>query len=94
MVPLSVISDWMLGADITFSVRTVHLQLTAQKPAAERNVWQVAVERTSFQGDFTQTNVLWGAQRLVVRAAGTEPLAEGSTAWLSVEPRRVVLLEE
>ena len=72
----------------------MHLQVTAAKPTAARNVWQVTVERTSFQGDFTQTNVKWGDQRLVVRAAGSEPLAEGSTAWLSVEPRRVVLLEE
>jgi iron(III) transport system ATP-binding protein len=82
------------GADMTFSVRTVHLHVSAQKPGDARNVWQVAVERTSFQGDFTQTNVMWGEQRLVVRTAGTEPLAEGSAAWLTVEPRRVVLLEE
>jgi iron(III) transport system ATP-binding protein len=81
------------GAELTFSVRTVHLQLSTQKPAAARNVWQVAVERTVFQGDFTQTHVMWGDQRLVVRAAGTEPLAEGQ-AYLTVEPRRVVLLEE
>jgi iron(III) transport system ATP-binding protein len=82
------------GADMTFSVRTVHLQVSAQKPIGARNVWPVRIERTSFQGDFTQTNVMWGEQRLVVRAAGTEPLAEGSEAYLSVEPRRVVLLEE
>ena len=75
-------------------MRTVHLQVSAQKPAAARNVWPARIERTSFQGDFTQTNVMWGGQRLVVRAAGMEPLAEGSEAWLSVEPRRVVLLEE
>jgi hypothetical protein len=54
----------------------------------------VRVERTVFQGDFTQTHVAWGDRRLVVRAAGTEPLAEGSEAYLTVEPRRVVLLEE
>jgi ABC-type Fe3+/spermidine/putrescine transport system ATPase subunit len=81
------------GADLTFSVRTVHLQLSTRKPAAARNVWPVRIERTSFQGDFTQTHVMWGNQRLVVRAAGTEPLAEGE-AYLAVEPRRVVLLEE
>ena len=83
------------GADMTFSVRTVHLQVTAQRPAATRNVWQVAVERTSFQGDFTQTNVMWGdaaARRARRRRSSRSP--EGSSAWLSVEPRRVVLLEE
>jgi ABC-type Fe3+/spermidine/putrescine transport system ATPase subunit len=82
-----------VGDALTFSVRTVHLQLSSQKPAAAQNVWPVRIERTSFQGDFTQTNVMWGDQRLVVRAAGSEPLAEGTDAWLAVEPRRVVLLE-
>ena len=61
---------------------------------AARNVWPVRVERTVFQGDFTQTHVAWGDQRLVVRAAGMEPLPEGSEAFMTVEPRRVVLLEE
>jgi ABC-type Fe3+/spermidine/putrescine transport system ATPase subunit len=82
------------GAELTFSVRTVHLQLATQRPPGARNVWQVAVERTVFQGDFTQTHVAWGDRRLVVRAAGMEPLAEGSEAFMTVEPRRVVLLEE
>jgi ABC-type Fe3+/spermidine/putrescine transport system ATPase subunit len=82
------------GAELTFSVRTVHLQLSVQKPTAERNVWPVRVERTVFQGDFTQTHVAWGDRRHVVRAAGTDPLAEGSEAYLTVGPRRVVLLEE
>jgi ABC-type Fe3+/spermidine/putrescine transport system ATPase subunit len=83
-----------VGAELTLSVRTVHLQLSARKPDAARNVWPVRIERTVFQGDFTQTHVMWGDQRLVVRSAGTEPLAEGSEAYLAVEPRRVVLLEE
>jgi ABC-type Fe3+/spermidine/putrescine transport system ATPase subunit len=82
-----------VGSDLTFSVRTVHLALTAQKPAGERNVWKVAVERSVFQGDFTQTIVLWGDQRLTIRGI-MEPLAEGSDAFMTVEPRRVVLLEE
>jgi iron(III) transport system ATP-binding protein len=81
------------GAELTFSVRTVHLQLSTQKPAAARNVWPVRVERTVFQGDFTQTHAAWGDQRLVVRAAGMEPFPEGE-AFMTVEPRRVVLLEE
>jgi ABC-type Fe3+/spermidine/putrescine transport system ATPase subunit len=77
----------------TFSVRTVHLSLSAQKPSAERNVWPVRVERSVFQGDFTQMNVAWGDQRMTIRGT-MEPLPEGSEAWLSVEPKRVVLLEE
>jgi len=81
------------GAELTMSVRTVHLQLSMQKPGGPRNVWPVRIERTVFQGDFTQTHVAWGDQRLVVRAAGIEPLAEGQEAYMTVEPARVVLLE-
>jgi len=81
------------GAELTFSIRTVHLNLSTQKSTNERNVWPVRVERSVFQGDFTQMNVAWGAQRLVIRGT-MEPLAEGSDAWLGVEPKRVVLLEE
>jgi ABC-type Fe3+/spermidine/putrescine transport system ATPase subunit len=82
------------GADLTFSIRTVHLGLSAAKPAAAQNVWPVRVERSVFQGDFTQTHVAWGDQRVVIRGAAMEPLPEGSEAFLSVEPKRVVLLEE
>src|SRR6266568_307873 len=31
------------GAELTFSIRTVHLHLSAQEPQAARNVWKVAV---------------------------------------------------
>src|SRR6476659_6285363 len=82
-----------VGDALTFSVRTVHLSLSAQKAAAERNVWRVLVERSVVQGDFTQMNVAWGDQRVTIRGT-MEPLPEGSEAWLSVEPKRVVLLEE
>jgi len=81
------------GTELTFSIRTVHLALSAQKPANERNVWPVRVERSVFQGDFTQTIVKWGEQRLTIRGT-MEPLAEGSDAFMSVDPKRVVLLEE
>src|SRR5262245_22549331 len=82
------------SAKLTFSIRTVHLTLSAQKPASERNVWPVRVERSVFQGDFTQTIVKWGEQRVTIRAAAMAPLAEGSEAYLSVDPKRVVLLED
>ena len=81
------------GAELTFSIRTVHLQLSARKPEATQNVWPVRIERSVFQGDFSQTIVDWGGQRLVIRGT-MEPLAEGSEAFMAVEPRRVVLLEE
>jgi ABC-type Fe3+/spermidine/putrescine transport system ATPase subunit len=82
------------GPELTFSVRTVHLQLSAQRPAATRNVWPVRVARTVFQGDFTQTNVSWGGQTLVIRGAAMEPFAEGQEVFMTVDPKRVVLLEE
>ena len=83
------------GAELTFSIRTVHLQLSAREARRRRRMsGRCAVERTVFQGDFTQTHVAWGDQRLVIRGAAMEPLAEGSEAFMTVEPKRVVLLEE
>ena len=80
------------GAELTFSVRTVHLQISLQRPAGDKNVWPVCVEKTVFQGDFSQLHVAWGAQRLVARCAAMESIAPGSDVFMSVEPRRVVLL--
>ncbi len=80
------------GAELTFSVRTVHLQISLQRPAGDKNVWPVCVEKTVFQGDFSQLHVAWGAQRLVARCAAMELIASGSDVFMSVEPRRVVLL--
>ena len=80
--------------EITVSIRTVHLQLSRERPAMARNVWPVRVARAVFQGDFTQTHVDWAGQRLVIRGAAAEPFAEGEEAFMAVDPRRVVLLEE
>ena len=81
-----------VGAEITVSVRTVHVQVFLQRPPATKNVWPVRVEKTVFQGDFSQVHVAWGAQRLVARCAAMEPISPGSEVFMSVEPRRVVLL--
>jgi iron(III) transport system ATP-binding protein len=78
--------------DMVVSLRTVHLSLSAERPAGERNVWPVRVEKSVFQGDFTQVHLAWGGQRLIARCAAMEPLAAGSALYLAVEPRRVVLL--
>src|SRR5436853_4489389 len=40
-----------------FRSSNIHLSLSAQKPAETRNLWPVRVERSVFQGDFTQMNV-------------------------------------
>jgi iron(III) transport system ATP-binding protein len=82
-----------LAPELTVSVRTVHLRLAPERPAATRNVWPVRVERTVFQGDFTQVHVAWGDQRVVVRCAAMEPLAPGEPAFMALDPRRAVVLE-
>jgi ABC-type Fe3+/spermidine/putrescine transport system ATPase subunit len=81
-----------VGAELTFSVRTVHFQIFLQRPTIEKNVWPVRVEKTVFQGDFSQVHVVWGGQRLVARCAAMEPIAPGRDVYMMVEPRRVVLL--
>ena len=78
--------------EMTVSVRTVHLRILHERPAGERNVWPVRVEKTVFQGDFSQVHLWWGDQRLVARCVAMEPIAAGGTAYMAVEPRRVVLL--
>jgi ABC-type Fe3+/spermidine/putrescine transport system ATPase subunit len=82
-----------IGAEPSFSVRTVHLRLSSQRPQGEINVWPVRVRRLVFQGDFTQAFVSLGEQDLIVRSTAMEPLAEGQEAYLTVEPQRCVLLE-
>jgi ABC-type Fe3+/spermidine/putrescine transport system ATPase subunit len=80
------------GDDLTVSVRTVHLQISSQRPAGDRNVWQARVEKTVFQGDFTQVHILWGDQRLIARCAALDPLPAGHEVFITVDPKRVVLL--
>ena len=82
------------GGELIFSVRTVHLQLSSKRPEGAKNIWPVRVEKTVFQGDFSQVHIHWGAQRLVARCAAMEPIVAGSEVFLTVEPRRVVLLGE
>jgi iron(III) transport system ATP-binding protein len=81
-----------VGTEPVVSVRTVHLRISTEPPAAAQNVWRVAVEQTVFQGDFTQVHVSWGEQHLVARCAAMEPLAPGQNVYISIEPRHVVIL--
>jgi ABC-type Fe3+/spermidine/putrescine transport system ATPase subunit len=81
-----------IGAELVVSVRTVHLRISAEPPAAVQNVWRVPVEQTVFQGDFTQVHVGWGTQHLIARCAAMEPLAVGGEVYITVEPRHVVVL--
>ena len=80
------------GDELTVSVRTVHLQISPQRPAGDRNVWPARVEKTVFQGDFTQVHILWGDQRLIARCAALDPLPAGQEVFITVDPKRVVLL--
>jgi ABC-type Fe3+/spermidine/putrescine transport system ATPase subunit len=82
-----------IGDTATMSVRTVHFKFSTQRPAGERNVWPVKVDRMVFQGDFTQVHVTWSGQHLVIRCAALEPTEGAHDAFMSVDPRRVVLLE-
>jgi len=80
------------GAELVVSVRTVHLQISLERPAETKNVWPVRVEKTVFQGDFSQVHIGWGDQRLIARCAAMEPIAPGREVYMAIEPRRVVLL--
>src|ERR1700688_4413219 len=81
-----------VGAELVVSVRTVHLRISTEPPAAVQNVWRVPVEQTVFQGDFTQVHLGWGTQHLIARCAAMEPLATGEEVYITVEPRHVVVL--
>ena len=81
-----------VGAELVVSVRTVHLRISTEPPAAMQNVWRVPVRQTVFQGDFTQVHLGWGEQHLIARCAAMEPLAAGQQVYIAVEPRHVVVL--
>ena len=81
------------GPQPEMSVRTVHLKLSAARPEGAVNIWPVTVKRDIFLGDLTQVHVEWGGRELVIRQTDAQPPAEGSTAWLSIDPAHCVLLE-
>src|SRR5882672_1416717 len=81
-----------LGVELVVSVRTVHLRISTEPPAAAQNVWRVPVQQTVFQGDFTQVHLGWAPQHLIARCAAMEPLAAGREVYITVEPRHVVVL--
>jgi ABC-type Fe3+/spermidine/putrescine transport system ATPase subunit len=83
-----------VGAEALLSVRTVHVRLSRERPAGALNVWPATVRRRVFQGDFTQYHVDWSGRSLVIREVATDPVAEGETVFLIVEPRHCVLLED
>src|SRR5580765_1523497 len=75
-----------VGAELVVSVRTVHLRISTEPPAATQNVWRVPVQQTVFQGYFTQVPLGWGEQHLIARCAAMEPLAAGQQVYITVEP--------
>jgi iron(III) transport system ATP-binding protein len=81
-----------VGDELVVSVRTVHLQLSRERPDGTQNIWPVRVEQSVFQGDFTQVLIRWGEQRLTARCAAMEPIAAGAEIFMSIAPRHVVLL--
>ena len=75
------------------SVRTVHLQIGTSPPPSKLNVWPIVVRHAVFLGDLTQLHVEWGGRELVIRQTAAAAPAEGSTAYLSIDPAHCVLLE-
>ncbi|MBV6306323.1 ABC transporter ATP-binding protein [Candidimonas humi] len=82
------------GSQATLSVRTVHLQLSSQRPAGDRNVWQVTIARSVFLGDLSEIHVEWGGRKLIIRRSALDRMEEGQQVFLSVDPNRCVLLED
>ena len=82
------------GTEAVFSARTVHLQLSRERPRGERNVWTARVQSRVFQGDFTQYHLDWDGRRVVLRCVTADPVAEGTDLFLSVDPRHCILLED
>ena len=81
------------GPEPVMSVRTVHLQISAAPPPGTINVWPVTVRRAIFLGDLTQVHVDWGGRELIIRQTAAAAPAEGSTAYLSIDPAHCVMLE-
>jgi ABC-type Fe3+/spermidine/putrescine transport system ATPase subunit len=81
------------GPQPTLSLRTVHLRLSADRPASSENVWPVRVKRSVFLGDLTQVHVEWCSRELVIRQTTAAPCSEGENAYLSIDPSHCVLLE-
>ncbi len=82
-----------VGGTGTMSLRTVHLKLTAARPAGDVNVWPVTVIRSVFLGDMTQIHVRWGKREMIARQTGPAPVADGATAYLRVDPETCILLD-
>jgi ABC-type Fe3+/spermidine/putrescine transport system ATPase subunit len=83
-----------MGDQATLSVRTVHLQLHAQRPAGDRNVWPVTIARSIFLGDLSELRVDWAGRQLIIRRSALDRMEEGQQVFLSVDPSRCVLLED
>jgi ABC-type Fe3+/spermidine/putrescine transport system ATPase subunit len=87
-------ADRRSGDDALVAVRTVHQRLGRTAPATAVNAWPARIRQRVFQGDFTQYHVDWQGERLIVRSAAAEPMAEGDEVFVSVEPQHCVLLDE
>lgn len=81
------------GSQATLSVRTVHLQLHPQRPEGDCNVWPVTIARSVFLGDLSEIHVNWAGRQLIIRRSALDPMDEGQEVFLSVDPKRCVLLE-
>src|SRR5258708_23409849 len=62
-----------VGAELGVSVRTVHLRISTEPPAAVQTVWRVPVEQPVFQGDFTPVHLGWAPQHRLPACARMWP---------------------
>ena len=83
-----------VGREATLSARTVHLQLHTQRPEGNRNVWPVTITRSVFLGDLSEIHISWSGRTLIIRRSALDQMDEGQQVFLSVDPKRCVLLED
>ncbi|TPE47117.1 ABC transporter ATP-binding protein [Amaricoccus solimangrovi] len=80
------------AADLVAIWRPEVARLGAEEPTSP-NRWKCAIEVAKFHGSQTEFSVKVGERAFrVLTHGGGIPLPEGSTAWMSVEPRDVQFL--
>ena len=82
-----------LSEDVCVSIRAVHIEISKEPRADQRNSWPTEIRRSVFLGDLTQIYVIWGDRELVVRQSGTQHWSEGQNVYITFDPRHCVLLE-
>jgi len=81
------------GRRLVVASRSHHWRIGATAPAGTPvNCWSGTVASAVYQGWYTEYTVIVGETRLRVWTDAEQGVAEGDTAWVSVEPRHCFLL--